>query len=83
MPYQLFPASDGHLIVACGNDRQFRILTREIGVPELADVEGKAVHQPWKLRDGIPEGYPEPMVDHKAERQDALARYDQVKAART
>ncbi|GAA1071786.1 deoxyribodipyrimidine photo-lyase [Pseudonocardia alni] len=52
-------------------------------VPELADVEGKAVHQPWKLKGGIPEGYPAPMVDHKAERQDALARYDQVKAARS
>lgn len=51
-------------------------------VPELAEVGGKAVHQPWKLPGGIPEGYPEPMVDHKAERQDALARYDQVKAAR-
>ncbi|ALE85513.1 cryptochrome/photolyase family protein [Pseudonocardia sp. HH130629-09] len=51
-------------------------------VPELAEVGGRAVHQPWKLPGGIPEGYPEPMVDHKAERQDALARYDQVKAAR-
>ncbi|ANY06247.1 cryptochrome/photolyase family protein [Pseudonocardia sp. HH130630-07] len=51
-------------------------------VPELAEVSGKAVHQPWKLADGIPEGYPEPMVEHKAERQEALARYDAVKAAR-
>lgn len=51
-------------------------------VPELAGVPGKAVHQPWKLRDGIPDGYPEPMVDHKAERQEALDRYDAVKRAR-
>ncbi|GAA2545769.1 cryptochrome/photolyase family protein [Pseudonocardia hydrocarbonoxydans] len=51
-------------------------------VPELRDVEGKAVHQPWKLPDGVPEGYPEPMVDHKAERLEALSRFDQVKAAR-
>ena len=36
-PYQPFPCADGEVIVACGNDRQFRILTREIGVPELAD----------------------------------------------
>lgn len=36
-PYQPFPCSDGEVIVACGNDRQFRILTREIGVPDLAD----------------------------------------------
>lgn len=51
-------------------------------VPELADVPGKAVHQPWKLRDGIPEGYPEPMVDHRAERRESLDRYEAVKAAR-
>ncbi|RZT83778.1 deoxyribodipyrimidine photo-lyase [Pseudonocardia sediminis] len=51
-------------------------------VPELAGVKGKAVHQPWKLPDGIPDGYPEPMVDHKAERQESLARYEKVKNAR-
>ncbi|MCF7551421.1 deoxyribodipyrimidine photo-lyase [Pseudonocardia sp. WMMC193] len=49
-------------------------------VPELRGIEGKAVHQPWKV--GVPEGYPEPMVDHKAERQEALDRYEQVKNAR-
>lgn len=51
-------------------------------VPELRDVPGKQVHQPWKLPGGPPAGYPEPMVDHKEERLAALARYDQVKAAR-
>ncbi len=51
-------------------------------VPELRGVAGKAVHQPWALPGGVPEGYPEPMVDHKAERLDALARYERVKAAR-
>jgi deoxyribodipyrimidine photo-lyase len=51
-------------------------------VPELRGVQGKAVHQPWTLPDGVPEGYPEPIVDHKAERVEALARYEQVKAAR-
>ncbi len=51
-------------------------------VPELRGVAGKAVHQPWALPGGVPEGYPEPMVDHKAERLEALARYEQVKAAR-
>jgi deoxyribodipyrimidine photo-lyase len=51
-------------------------------VPELRGVPGKAVHQPWALPDGVPDGYPEPMVDHKAERLEALARYEQVKAAR-
>jgi deoxyribodipyrimidine photo-lyase len=51
-------------------------------VPELRGVRGKAVHQPWTLPGGVPEGYPEPIVDHKAERVEALARYEQVKAAR-
>ncbi|MGM0585662.1 MAG: CaiB/BaiF CoA transferase family protein [Pseudomonadota bacterium] len=36
-PYQPFPCADGEVIVACGNDRQFRILTAELGVPELAE----------------------------------------------
>lgn len=48
-------------------------------VPELRGVEGKAAHQPWKLPDGVPEGYPDPMVDHATERKDALARYEVVK----
>lgn len=51
-------------------------------VPELRGVPGKAVHQPWKLPDGPPAGYPDPMVDHAAERQDALDRYELVKAER-
>jgi deoxyribodipyrimidine photo-lyase len=51
-------------------------------VPELRGVAGKAVHQPWALPGGVPAGYPEPMVDHKAERLEALARYERVKAAR-
>ncbi|HEY0813638.1 MAG TPA: deoxyribodipyrimidine photo-lyase [Pseudonocardia sp.] len=51
-------------------------------VPELRGVQGKAVHQPWALPGGVPQGYPEPMVDHKAERVEALARYELVKAAR-
>jgi deoxyribodipyrimidine photo-lyase len=51
-------------------------------VPELRGIEGRAVHQPWALPDGVPEGYPEPIVDHRAERQEALARYEKVKQAR-
>ena len=48
-------------------------------VPELRGVEGKAVHQ---LKEGRPQGYPEPIVDHKHERQVALDRYERVKNAR-
>lgn len=36
VPYQLFPARDGHLIVACGNDRQFAALCRVLDLPGLA-----------------------------------------------
>ena len=51
-------------------------------VPELRGLAGKRVHQPWTSPDGIPDGYPEPMVDHRAERLEALARFEQVKLAR-
>ncbi len=37
VPYQVFPASDGHLIIAVGNDGQFRRLCAVLGLPELAD----------------------------------------------
>lgn len=34
-PYQTLPVSDGHLIVACGNDRQFVALCDVLGCDEL------------------------------------------------
>jgi crotonobetainyl-CoA:carnitine CoA-transferase CaiB-like acyl-CoA transferase len=36
VPYQTFAASDGHVIIACGNDSQFRALCTAMNVPELA-----------------------------------------------
>ncbi|WP_265499783.1 CaiB/BaiF CoA transferase family protein [Paracoccus beibuensis] len=36
VPYQVFPARDGHLIIACGNDRQFRALCLALGLDGLA-----------------------------------------------
>ncbi|MBD3765566.1 MAG: CoA transferase [Rhodobacterales bacterium] len=36
VPYQVFAAADGHLIVACGNDRQFAALCRALGLEGLA-----------------------------------------------
>ena len=35
-PYQTLPASDGHFIVACGNDRQFRALCEVLDCAQLA-----------------------------------------------
>ena len=37
VPYQVFPASDGHLIIAVGNDGQFRKFCEMLGVPELGN----------------------------------------------
>jgi crotonobetainyl-CoA:carnitine CoA-transferase CaiB-like acyl-CoA transferase len=36
VPYEVFPASDGHFILAVGNDAQFQRLCRLIGKPALA-----------------------------------------------
>lgn len=35
VPYQLFPALDGHIIIACGNDRQFAALCRALELGPL------------------------------------------------
>lgn len=39
VPYQVFEASDGHLVIACGNDRQFAILAEVLGQKDLAEDE--------------------------------------------
>ncbi|MCB1488286.1 MAG: CoA transferase, partial [Bauldia sp.] len=37
VPYQTFPTSDGHIIVAVGNDGQFRHFVTVLGAGDLAD----------------------------------------------
>ncbi len=37
VPYQVFPVSDGHVVVAVGNDGQFRKFCHVLGEPMLAD----------------------------------------------
>ncbi len=37
VPYQVFDCADGHIIVASGNDGQYRHFCALLGVPELAD----------------------------------------------
>jgi len=49
-------------------------------VPELRGVPGKAVHEPWLLPGGPPQGYPAPVVDHAEERAEALRRYAAARA---
>ena len=44
MPYQTFEAADGALVVAVGNDEQWRRLCAAIGRPEWAAREGWAAN---------------------------------------
>jgi len=48
-------------------------------VPELAHLVGGSVHEPWDTLDGYDQGYPERLVDHKAEREVALADFASIK----
>ncbi|WAJ35132.1 deoxyribodipyrimidine photo-lyase [Arthrobacter sp. FX8] len=45
-------------------------------VPELADLDNKSIHEPWKT--GVPD-YPEPLVELPQSRERALAAYQQLK----
>ncbi|AZI57280.1 deoxyribodipyrimidine photo-lyase [Nakamurella antarctica] len=44
-------------------------------VPELADIPGAMIHTPWDLPGGPPNGYPMPIIDHQAEREETLRRW--------
>lgn len=56
-------------------------------VPELADLPTKHLHAPWEAPDDVldeagvtlGETYPEPIVDHKEAREQALERYNAIK----
>ncbi len=45
-------------------------------VPELAHLPGERAHTPWDDADGYQQGYPHRLVDHAAERLEALARLE-------
>lgn len=47
-------------------------------VPESSDVPLEHLHEPWKDPAGRPAGYPGPIVDHAAERKEALDRYSAI-----
>lgn len=48
-------------------------------VPELRHLEGSAAHEPWEVFDGYSGGYPAQIVDHTAERNESLARLEELK----
>lgn len=50
-------------------------------VPELAHLPGKTAHTPWDTLGGYDHGYPERIVDHSAERLEALDRFARMKQA--
>jgi deoxyribodipyrimidine photo-lyase len=52
-------------------------------VPELEHLCGTGVHEPWRQPGGYARGYPEPIVDHDEERQEALFRYEAARRSRT
>lgn len=47
-------------------------------IPEIAHLDNKSIHAPWTLGLLAPAEYPEPMVEHAIEREEALARYKVV-----
>ena len=49
-------------------------------MPELRDLDPQHVHEPEGAPGGLPEGYPAPIVDHREERAEALARLERIKA---
>lgn len=54
VPYQTFGTSDGHIIIAAGNDRQFAALCKVIGADELgADVRFKTNRGRVELRNEL------------------------------
>jgi crotonobetainyl-CoA:carnitine CoA-transferase CaiB-like acyl-CoA transferase len=78
VPYQEFPAADGFLIVATGNDRQYVDFCKVVGAPELGadprfkDNVGRLAHR-GELIDKLT------AQTKKMKRDDLLAKLEQVK----
>ena len=49
-------------------------------IPELRHLEGSAAHEPWDIFDGYSGGYPAQIVDHSEERNESLARLEELKS---
>jgi crotonobetainyl-CoA:carnitine CoA-transferase CaiB-like acyl-CoA transferase len=74
VPYKTFEVADGVMIIAVGNDRQFRALCEEMGVPELASDERFATSRARLVnRDAIEAKVQDLVRGHS--RDDLLARF--------
>jgi deoxyribodipyrimidine photo-lyase len=49
-------------------------------VPELKHLTGADVHEPWNVFSGYDLAYPAPIVDHAEERNESLARLEELKS---
>jgi len=78
VPYQEFPAADGFLIVATGNDRQYVDFCKVVGAPELGadprfkDNVGRLAHRGELIEKLTAQ-------TKKMKRDDLLAKLEQVK----
>ncbi|MEY4391034.1 MAG: hypothetical protein RLZZ400_777 [Actinomycetota bacterium] len=48
-------------------------------IPELRHLAGASAHEPWNQPDGYLAGYPKQVVDHGVERDESLARLEEIK----
>src|SRR5690242_19951218 len=78
VPYQEFPAADGFLIVATGNDRQYQDFCKVLGAPELG-ADAKYIDNVARLkhRDELVSKLTE--LTKKMKRDDLLAKLEKVK----
>ena len=75
VPYKTFEVADGVMIIAVGNDRQFRALCVELGRPELSSDERFATsHARLVNRDAIEAIVQDLVRDHR--RDDLIARFE-------
>lgn len=48
-------------------------------IPELRHIPDGSVHEPWSILEGYQNGYPSQIVDHNTERNESLARLEELK----
>jgi crotonobetainyl-CoA:carnitine CoA-transferase CaiB-like acyl-CoA transferase len=78
VPYAVYPAADGHIILATGNDRQFRDAMAAIGAPEIA-AEPRYAANKDRLAHRAEIEARIGAVTAKLRRDDMLARFEAAK----